>query len=208
VTPTESREVVLTLSRERLARASSRLERAARDASERILHLKDEKRALEQRLKDLEHLFAQERQNFDQRASLLESLKSENEERAKTFTELQSQLQDSERLLNEQHVKVSLLEVELAERGVVLQNQQAMDQTWQAELNEWKEKTTQLEQRLGNVTSERDTLRANVYDNERRNAQFVLHFTQEDRESAAHAIEVLLNQVASLEEKALASEEK
>jgi Tfp pilus assembly protein PilN len=102
VTPTESREVVLGLSRERLARATTHLERIARDAAERIHQLKQEKQTLEQRLHDVETLFAQERQNFEQRATLLASVASETEERAKAFTDLNKRLDEQERLLNEQ----------------------------------------------------------------------------------------------------------
>lgn len=208
MTPTESREVVLTLSRERLARATSRLERTARNAAERITHLKEEKRALEGRLKDLEKLFSQERQNFDQRASLIESMKSENEERAKTFTELECRIDDSERLFNEQLATISKLESELAGRTFQIKDQQALETAWQAELNEWKEKSSQLEDRISKLSSERDELRSKAYDNERQNAQYALRLTADEKESAAKALDALLDRVTLLESKAIAVSEK
>ncbi len=208
MTPTESREAVLGLSRERLARACSRFERVARDAAERIVQLKAEKFTLERRLTDLETLFAQERQNFDQRAALLASVTSESEERTKAFSDLNARLNDQERLLNEQIETISRLESELENRSSELRGQIATETAWQAELAEWKSKVANVEQRLEATTAERDSLRAKIYDDERMNAQFVLHLTPDDRDNAAKAIDLLIEQLSRIESRTLIANEK
>ncbi len=208
MTPTESREVVLGLSRERLARAMTRLERTARDAAERIQHLKEEKRALEKRLSDMETLFAQERQNFDQRASLIESVKTESQERAKEFTNLSMRLNDQDRLLNEQIEIIAKLESELENRSVELQKQQKLETTWKSEVSEWKDKFAQLEERLNVVSAERDKLRQTIYEDERMDAQYVLHLTPDDRDKAAKVLDALMDQLSTIESRALLTNEK
>ena len=208
MTPTESREVVLGLSRERLARATTRFERVARDAAERIHHLKQEKQALERRLADLESLFAQERQNFEQRASLLSSVTSESEERAKAFSDLNTRLEAKERLLNEQSETIARLESELAARKEQLKEQASVGSTSQAELVEWKTKTAQLEDRLEKIGKERDSFRAKIFENERVNAQYVLRLTSEDRDNAAKAMDALIDQLSAMESRAQIAGEK
>jgi exonuclease VII large subunit len=208
VTPTESREVVLGLSRERLARATTHLERIARDAAERIHQLKQEKQTLERRLHDLETLFAQERQNFEQRASLLASVSSESEERAKEFTDLNKRLADQEWLLNEQITTISRLEAELANSALQLKEQREYETTWQSELDEWKTKTAQLEDRVEKISKERDAFRTRIFEDERMNAQFVLKLTSDDRDTAAKALDSLLDQISAMESRVLATEEK
>ncbi len=208
MTPTESREVVLGLSRERLARATSRLERIARDAAERIHHLKQEKQALERRLTDLETLFAQERHNFEQRATLLASVASETEERAEAFTDLNARLDDQERLLSEQIETISRLESELAGRAVALKEQQAVETAWQAELAESKAKTAQLEEHIEKISAEREALRAKIYEGERVNAHYVLNLTADERDHAAKAMDALIDQLSAIESKVLVTEEK
>ena len=80
MTPDESHEVtqsvMLSASREQLARALARLERLTRDAVETIAHQRQEKQQLERRLADLTKLVEQERSNFQQRESLLTSVAS------------------------------------------------------------------------------------------------------------------------------------
>jgi exonuclease VII large subunit len=208
VTPTESREIVLGLSRERLARATTRFERLARDAAERIHHLKQEKQALEKRLADVESLFAQERQNSEQRVSVLESVASESEERAKAFTDLNVRHTDQERLLNEQIETINRLEAELANRGVQLKEQQEIETLWQAELTEAKAKTSQLEDRVEKISAEREAFRTKIFENERVNAQYVLKLTSDDRDNAAKALDSLIDQFSTMESRVLATEEK
>jgi chromosome segregation ATPase len=191
--------VVLGLSRERLARATTRFERLARDAAERIHHLKQEKQTLEKRLVDLESLFNQERQNFEQRASLLTSISSESEERAKAFTDLNARHAAQERLLNEQSETIAHLESELAARKEELKEQSSVGSTSQAELEEWKAKTAQLEDRLEKIGKERDSFRAKIFENERVNAQYVLRLTSDDRDNAAKAIDTLIDQFSAIE---------
>lgn len=180
----------------------------ARDAAERIVQLKAEKFTLERRLTDLETLFAQERQNFDQRAALLASVTSESEERTKAFSDLNARLNDQERLLNEQIETISRLESELENRSSELRGQIATETAWQAELAEWKSKVANVEQRLEATTAERDSLRAKIYDDERMNAQFVLHLTPDDRDNAAKAIDSLIEQLSTIESRTLIANEK
>jgi chromosome segregation ATPase len=208
VTPTESREVVLGLSRERLARAMTRFERLARDAAERIHHLKQEKQALEKRLADLEALFTQERQNFEQRASLLTSVSSESDERAKAFIDLNARHADQERLLNEQSETIARLESELATRKEQLKEQASVGSTSQAELVEWKTKTAQLEDRLEKIGKERDAFRTRIFEDERMNAQYVLRLTADDRDNAAKAMDALIDQLSAMESRAQIAGEK
>jgi DNA repair exonuclease SbcCD ATPase subunit len=208
VTPTESREVVLGLSRERLARATTHLERIARDAAERIHQLKQEKQTLERRLHDLETLFAHERQNFEQRASLLASVSSESEERAKEFTDLNKRLADQERLLNEQITTISRLQAELASSALRLKEQREYETTWQSELDEWKTKTAQLEDRVEKISKERDAFRTRIFEDERMNAQYVLKLTSDERDTAAKELDSLLDQISAMESRVLATEEK
>jgi exonuclease VII large subunit len=208
LTPTESREVVLGLSRERLARASARLERIARDAAERIHQLKQDKQALERRLTDLDSLYTQERQNFEQRASLLSSVATESEERSKAFNELNARLNDQERLLSEQIDTISRLESDLASRGEQLNKQKALDAERSSELTEWKAKTAQLEERIGKISSERDTFRTQIVENERMNAQYVMRFTADERESAKKAMDKLIDQLSMVESRMQISEDK
>ena len=208
MTPTESREVALGFSRERLARATTRLERVARDAAERIIHLKEEKRTLERRLSDLETLFAQERQNFDQRASLLASVTVESEERTKSFSDLTARLNDQERLLNEQIEIIARLESELENRSTELRNQSGLETAWKAEVGEWKEKVTQLEKRLEATNAERDKLRSKIYEDERTNAQYALRLTLNEKDKAAKAIDSLLDQISTIESRTLIQYEK
>ena len=208
MTPTESREAALALSRERLARATSRLERVARDAAERIHHLKDEKRGLEKRLSDLETLYAQERQNFEQRASLLASVKTETEDRAKEFATLSARLAEQDRLLNEQLQTIAKLESELQDRVGEIRNQGALESARNTELAEWKAKVTQLEERLEAASGERDKLRSKIYEDERLNAQYVLHLTADERDKAAKAIDSLIDQLSTIESRAVLANEK
>ena len=208
MTPTESREVVLGLSRERLARASSHLERVARDAAERIVQLKAEKFALERRLGDLETLFAQERQNFEQRAALLASVTSESEEHSKEFSDLNARLNDQDRLLNEQIETIARLESELENRTTALRDQSALETAWQTELAEWKTKVAHLEHRIEATNAERDSLRSKIYEDERENAQYILHLTSEDRDKAAKAIDSLIDQLSTIESRTLIANEK
>ncbi len=208
MTPTASREIVLGLSRERLARATSRLERVARDAAERINHLKQEKAALEHRLSDLEKLFEQERQNFEQRAALLNSVTTETEERSKAFEELNARLTDQERLLSEQIETISHLEGELETRRTQLLEQQTVETAWKGELAEWQGKVEQLEDRLKKTSDERDNLKSKLYDNERVAAQYVMHFTADDRDKATKAIDTLIDQLSVLETRATIANEK
>lgn len=208
MTPTESREVVLGLSRERLARASARFERVARDAAERIHHHTEEKRGLERRLADLETLFAQERQNFDQRASLLASVSTESEERSKAFSDLSARLNEQEQLLNEQMEIISRLESELENRSAELRNRSSLESAWQVELGEWKAKITQLEQRLEAAGAERDSLRTKIYEHERMNAQYALHLTSDDRDRAAKALDALIDQLSTMESQVLVANDK
>jgi exonuclease VII large subunit len=208
LTPTESREVVLGLSRERLARATTRFERIARDAAERIHQLKQEKQTLERRLHDLETLFAQERQNFEQRVSVLTTVASESEERTKALTDLNARMSDQERLLNEQLMTISRLEAELASRALQLKEQQELETLWQSELAESKTKTAQLEDRVEKISAEREAFRSKIMDNERVNAQYVLKLTSEDKDTAAKAIDSLLDQISAMESRVLATEEK
>ncbi len=208
MTPTESREVVLGLSRERLARATTRFERLARDAAERIQHLKQEKLALERRLADVQALSTQERQNFEQRVSVLTSVASESEERASAFTDLNARLADQERLLNEQNETIVRLESDIATGKEQLKEQASAGSTSQAELAEWKSKTAQLEERLEKIGKERDSFRAKIFENERINAQYAVRLTSDDRDNAAKAIESLIDQFAAMESRVLATEEK
>jgi DNA repair exonuclease SbcCD ATPase subunit len=208
VTPTESREVVLGLSRERLARATTRFERLARDAAERIHHLRQEKQTLERRLADVEALSTQERQNFEQRISVLTSVASESEERATAFTDLNARLANQERMLNDHIETIARLESEHATRTSQLKEQQEVETLWQSELEEWKSKTAQLEERIGKIGKERDAFRTRIFEDERVNAQYALKLTQEDRDNAAKAIESLIDQFAAMESRVLAAEEK
>ncbi len=208
MTPTESREVVLGLSRERLARATTRFERLARDAAERINHLRQEKQTLERRLADVESLSIQERQNFEQRISVLTSVASESEERAIAFTDLTARLANQERVLNEHVETIARMESELANKTSQLKEQQEVETLWQSELDEWKTKAAQLEERIGKIGKERDAFRTRIFEDERVNAQYALKLTQEDRDNAAKAIESLIDQFAAMESRVLATEEK
>src|SRR4051812_23176761 len=109
---TESHEVTLITTREQLARSIARLARLAGDAVETIAHLRQEKQQLEKRVTDLAKLTQQERSNNEQRESLIASFESEREERAKEFSELETRLNDQERLLAEQLEAISRLENE------------------------------------------------------------------------------------------------
>jgi chromosome segregation ATPase len=206
VTPTESREVVLSLSRERLARAATRLERVTRDAVERIGHLRQEKQALEKRLTDLEKLFEQERSNFEQRAALLTSVTSESEERTQEYNELCSRLAEQERLLNEQLETIAKLESELSNHTLQLRDQQKTDSAWKKEIDQWKAKVEQIESRLEKTTTERDTLRTQLYETERESAQFVLRLTGEERDKAGKSIDTLIDQLSKIETRIVATE--
>ena len=203
MTPTESREVVLGLSRERLARATARLERIALDAAERIVHLKQDKNALERRLAEMATLIEQERQNFEQRAALLSSVTTETAERKKEFDDLTCRLNDQDRLLNEQIETISKLEGELENRAGQLREQQNLEAAWKSELAEWKLKTEQLEERLEKTSKERDGLKSKIYDDERVAAQYALHLTSDDRDKAARAIDTLIDQLATIETRAM-----
>jgi chromosome segregation ATPase len=195
--------MVLGLSRERLARASARLERATRDAVERLANIRQEKQALERRLADLETLFAQERQNFEQRAALLTSVTAESAERTKAFDDLSCRLDDQERLMNEQLETISKLESELANRVVELRERQAVEEAWKVELAEWKAKVQQAEDRLAQASAERDSLKSIIYENERMAAQYVLHFTPEERDKASKAIDSLIQSLSAVESRVL-----
>ncbi|GEM_PF-2087000 len=208
MTPTESREVVLGLSRERLARATARLERVARDAVERIHHFKHEKQALERRLADLETLFTQERQNFEQRAALLSSMTSETTERSKAFEDLTARLNEQERLVSEQMETIAALNSELAQQTEKLREQESQGAGSRNEITEWRTKAEELERRLQKATGEREALKSKLYEDERQAAQFVLHLTADDRDRAAKAIDSLIDQLSAIENRTFALEEK
>jgi chromosome segregation ATPase len=209
VTPTESRDIVLGLSRERLARASARLERVTRDAVERITQLKQEKLALERRLIDLETLFTQERQNFEQRAALLTSESAESAERTKAFEELNSRLNGQETIIYEQLETISKLQSKLASASAELSEHQAIEDASKAELADWKAKFDQADERLAQTASERDMLKSKIYESERMAAQYVLHFTPEERDKASKAIDSLIDSLSAIESRTLvATEEK
>jgi len=203
VTPTESRDIVLGLSRERLARASSRLERVTRDAVERITQLKQDKLALERRLADLETLFAQERQNFEQRNALLTSESAESAELKKAFDELNSRLNGQEAIIYEQLETISKLESKLATATADLSKNQTAGEASIAEIAEWKAKFEQADERLAQTAQERDSLKSKIYENERMAAQYVLHFTPEERDKASKAIDSLIDSLSNIESRTL-----
>lgn len=205
MTPTETRDIVLGLSRERLARASARLERVTRDAVERITLLKQEKLALERRLIDLETLFAQERQNFEQRAALLTSESAESAERAKALDNLSGKLNEQEGLLYEQIETISKLESELANRAAELGELHTAEEAWKAEIAEWKAKFQQAEERLAQTGEERDSLKSKIYESERMAAQYVLHFTPEERDKASKAIDSLIDSLSEIESRTMSA---
>jgi chromosome segregation ATPase len=205
LTPTESRDIVLGLSRERLARASARLERVTRDAVERIAQLKQDKLALEHRLTDLETLFAQERQNFEQRAALLTSESAESAERTKAFDELNGKLNDQESMLYEQLETISKLESELANRAAELGELHAVEEARRTEIADWKAKFEQAEERLAQTGAERDSLKSKIYESERMAAQYVLHFTPEERDKASKAIDSLIDSLSAIESRTMAA---
>ena len=194
-----SREIVLSLSRERLARAVSKLDRLARDAAETIANLRQEKREIEARLADVTRLFEQERSNFAQRAALLQSVTNESEERAKSFDELNARLNDQERLLNEQLETITRLESELGEGVVQLRERQKLEEAWQNELKEWKQKVEQAETRLKETASERDFMKAQLYQHEREAAHYAVRLSQEERSKAVNAIDTLIDKLSSIE---------
>jgi hypothetical protein len=83
-----------------------------------------------------------------------------------------------------------------------------LETAWQVELAEWKTKTAQLEDRVEKISKERDAFRARIFDDERMNAQYVLKLTSDDQGIAAKAIDSLLDQIAAMESRMLATEEK
>jgi chromosome segregation ATPase len=194
-----SYEIVVSLSRERLARAVSKLDRLARDAAETIANLRQEKHDVEIRLADVTRMFAQERSNFEQRAALLQSVTSEADERKKSFDELNARLIDQERLLSEQLETIQRLESELGDESVQLRERQSIEQAWQSEAQEWKQKIEQLETRLKETAAERDTMKSELYERERENAHYAVRLSREDRDKAAQVIDTLLNQLSHIE---------
>ena len=77
-----------------------------------------------------------------------------------------------------------------------------------AEVGEWKQKVQQLEERLEKMTAERDKLKSKMYDSERVNAQYVMQFTQEDKDKAAKAIDTLLDELTIIETRLTLTNEK
>jgi len=146
MTPTETHEYTLSQSRERLARAISKFERLARDAAETIAGLRHEKAGAEKRLADLTALFSQERSNFEQRAALVDSVKTESEERAKSSEQLNTRLEEQERLMNEQLQTISQLESALETSSRELKERAELEAAWKSEMEEWTGKVARLEE--------------------------------------------------------------
>ncbi len=207
MTPAESREITLSLSRERLARAITKFERVSRDAVETISGLRQEKLGLEKRLSDLSKLFDQERSNFEQRVALLSSSKSEAEERVKAFQELTARLNDQDRLMNEQLSMISQLEEELANRAGQLRDRVELEAAWKNEMEEWRSRVTQLESHLEATEAERDALVADRSKRESEDARFALKLTSEERDLAATAIDAVLDQLGVMESRIVAGVE-
>lgn len=199
MTPAESREITLSLSRERLARAIAKFERVSRDAVETISGLRQEKLVLEKQFSDLTKLYDQDRSNFEQRAALLSSVKTETEERAKSFDELTCRLDDQERLMNEQIAMIGHLEAELSDRAGQLRERSELEAAWKNEIEEWRSKVAQLQGHLETAQTERDALQTQLYDHEREDAQYALRLTPEERDHAAKSIDALLDQLGAME---------
>jgi len=199
MTPVESQETTLILSRERLARAIAKFERLARDASETISGLRQEKQGLERRLADLTKLVEQERSNFQQRAALLSSAKSETEERAKAADELNRRLMEQEGLMSQQLETIARLESQIEDNRRQFADLKEAEAESQHERSEWRTKVEQLQSRLETVLGERDAMKSQLYQHEREEAQFALKMTPEDRDKAAKAIDSLLDQLATME---------
>ena len=208
MTPSESREITLSLSRERLARALTKFERVSHDATETIVNLRQEKLVLEKRLTELTKLFDQERSNFEQRVALLTSSQTETEERAKAFDELTCRLDDQERLMNEQIEMIGRLETELEDRAGQLRERSELEIAWKREIEEWRTKVAQLEGRVEAVQAERDAMKSQLYDHERTDAQFALRLTPEERDLAAKSIDSLLDQLSAMESRVAATVEE
>jgi chromosome segregation ATPase len=199
MTPVESQETTLTLSRERLARAISKFERLARDAGETITALRQEKQGLDRRLADLTKLVEQERSNFKQKTALLTSFNLETEERAKTAEDLNRRLTEQEGLMTEQLETITRLESQLEQSSREFSKRDVLEAAGNQEMEEWRAKVSQLEGRLANTQSERDSMKSELYEHERQEAHFALRLTPEDRDKAAKAIDTLLDQLTVME---------
>jgi chromosome segregation ATPase len=199
VTPTNSREVSLSLSRDRIARALSRLERLGRDAADIITDLRSEKRELETRLAELTKRFQLETSNFEQRSALLHSITAESEERNRMLESLSGQQAANESLIEELRTTIARLEQKLNDGRGAHADAEAAKQLLQSEKLALQDKVGELNERLEWVSKERDHFRSILVDREREDAQWALKLSPEEKEQATRAIDSLIDKLSSIE---------
>lgn len=199
MTPSNTREVSLSLSRDRIARALSRLERLGRDAADIINDLRTEKRELETRLAELTKRFQLETSNFEQRSALLNSITAESEERNRMLESLTSQQEANEALIEELRSSIARLEQKLNDGRNAHGEAEAAKQSLLSEKLVLQDKVGELNERLEWVSKERDHFRAILVDREREDAQWALKLSPEEREHATRAIDSLIDKLSSIE---------
>jgi chromosome segregation ATPase len=199
VTPSNSREVALSLSRDRVARALSRLERLSRDATDTIHDLRSEKREIEQRLAELTKRFQVETNNFEQRAALLQSITVESEERARMLESLTAQQDANENLIEELRSNIARLEQKLSDGRSANGEAEATRQQLLTEKSGWQDKVGELNEKLEWVTKERDHFRTLLVDREREDAQWAIKLSPDEKENATRAIDSLMDKLSSIE---------
>lgn len=199
MTPTNSREVTLSLSRDRVARALARLERLSRDAADVINDLRTEKRELETRLNELTKRFQLEQNNFEQRSALLHSITSESEERGRMLESLTKQQSDNENLIEELRTSIARLEQKLNDGRSAVGEAESSRQHLLSEKSTLQDKVGELNERLEWVTKERDHFRSMLVDREREDAQWALKLSPEEKENAARAVDALIDRLSSIE---------
>ena len=208
MTPTNSREVTLSLSRDRVARALAKLERLTRDAADTIQDLRSEKRELETRLNELTKRFQLEQGNFEQRSALLQSVTAESEERGRMLESLSAQHTANENLIEELRTTIARLEQKLNDGRSAQSDAESTKQQLLAEKATWQDKVGELNEKLEWVTKERDHFRAILVDREREDAQWALKLSPEEKENAAKAIDSLMDKLSAIESRIVEAEKE
>jgi chromosome segregation ATPase len=196
-----TREINLSLGRDRIARALSKIERLSRDAIETIAQLRTDKQELESRMSELTKRYEQERSNLEQRAALLNSVNSESEEREKSFKELSEAKARQEHTIQGQLATIAQLKADLSDRAVIMNEQLENERNLRAEAEEMRAKAASLEERLTATSYERDTMKSQLYQKEREDAQWAIRLSSEERNKATKAIDVLIDQLSELEQR-------
>ncbi len=192
-------EARLAQTRERLARTFLRLEGHVRDSIQAIDILTREKHDLQRRSDELSDLFEQERSNTEQRERLYASSQVEAEERSAALSRLAARHQEQEATIEDYSRTIERLEEAVVGHAKLLADRELAEVDLRAELAASATMLASANERIQQVSAERDEYKNMLYAKEREDAAYVIKLTEDERGAAIGSIDELLNRIESIE---------